>query len=450
MGFQIGYFGFLSTRHLHYVELFVFLFIEKVLPAIEVKVVLGTSHFSISWSSGCTFTPSSASPSRIVEINSNNSKADQFIKWNDQNLDFFSRFLEFNFAAWLGIEMGDVHMDTFVNSLAEKESTPPPLPPPPPPEANGDNPNHVPELPPRGAQATPPEVPPTYSTLSKTEVDRSWSTGTQCGFGFLFFLAQVFLFGSLGLVLFWVFQYRGQIAWQDDISKEFNLHPVLMVGGFVFLLGQAILVYRGCRCCRKIYNKLWHTILHLLVMPAAAIAMVAVFDFHNLSKPAIPDLYSLHSWMGLGTLGLFGLQFIVGFFSFLVLLCCEKATARFRAALLPLHVHFGLATFLLGVATCVTGLTEKAIFSLKESYSQFIPEGIVINVLGLTIIMAGILVTLVVRTRRFQQETVMVINERLWLDKSNDWDIDYALLIANERHRETTLWIIRKGPRAFV
>lgn len=243
--------------------------------------------------------------------------------------------------------------------------------------------------------------------------DESWGAGAKCGFGFLMFLTQVLLFGSLGLVLYWVFQYRGGIGWQDEIDKEFNLHPVLMIGGFVFLLGEAILVYRLCRCCRKIYNKLFHTILHLLVMPAAAIAVVAVFDYHGLSKPAIPDLYSLHSWMGLGTLGLFSLQFVFGFFSYLVLLCCEKSTASFRAALLPIHTHFGLVTFLLGVATCVTGLTEKAIFTLRGKYAERDAEGIVINVLGLVLIAAAICLTLVVRHPRFQRVDVAIANERL-------------------------------------
>ena len=57
-------------------------------------------------------------------------------------------------------------------------------------------------------------------------------------------------------------------------------------------------------------------------------------------------------------------QFIVGFFSFLILLCCEGATAAFRASLVPIHATFGITTFMLAVATCLTGLTEKAIFEL--------------------------------------------------------------------------------------
>lgn len=58
------------------------------------------------------------------------------------------------------------------------------------------------------------------------------------------------------------------------------------------------------------------------------------------------------------------LQFVFGFFSFLILLCCEGATAAFRASMVPIHASFGLTTFMLAIATCLTGLTEKAIFTL--------------------------------------------------------------------------------------
>ncbi len=59
------------------------------------------------------------------------------------------------------------------------------------------------------------------------------------------------------------------------------------------------------------------------------------------------------------------LQFVIGFFSFLVLLCCEGATAACRASLVPTHATFGLITFVMAAATAVTGLTEKALFELK-------------------------------------------------------------------------------------
>lgn len=65
-------------------------------------------------------------------------------------------------------------------------------------------------------------------------------------------------------------------------------------------------------------------------------------------------------------------QYAVGFFSFLLLLICNKGTAGFRASLVPVHAAFGILTFVLGVCACLTGLTEKAIFSLGYVESQFI------------------------------------------------------------------------------
>lgn len=62
-------------------------------------------------------------------------------------------------------------------------------------------------------------------------------------------------------------------------------------------------------------------------------------------------------------------QYAVGFFSFLLLLICNKGTAGFRASLVPVHAAFGILTFVLGVCACLTGLTEKALFSI--GYVEF-------------------------------------------------------------------------------
>lgn len=56
------------------------------------------------------------------------------------------------------------------------------------------------------------------------------------------------------------------------------------------------------------------------------------------------------------------LNFIPG--SFLVCLCCENATSGCRGAMVPIHASIGLATFLLAIATCVSGLTQRAIYIL--------------------------------------------------------------------------------------
>jgi len=200
------------------------------------------------------------------------------------------------------------------------------------------------------------------------------------------FIAQILLNGVVGLVLFWVIQYHSKadkpwpFSWKVDPELEFNLHPFLMIMGFIYFMGQAMLMYRTCRCCRRIWSKLLHTTFHLLAAPCIAIGFVATYDYHNdrvdkkTGNPEpIPHFYSIHSWMGLTTMGLFALQFIVGFFSFLLLLCCESATASFRAALVPIHSTFGITTFVMAVATACTGLTEKAFFELSVANRLWVP-----------------------------------------------------------------------------
>lgn len=222
-----------------------------------------------------------------------------------------------------------------------------------------------------------------FNNRHRKSDDEEMSGGARCCFGFLTFLAQILLHGVVGLVLFWVTAYHSKdkvpFSWRTDPDLEWNLHPVLMILGFIYFMGQAMLMYRTCRCCRRIWSKLLHTIFHLLAAPCIALGFVATWDYHNLrtdndgNPNPIPNFYSLHSWMGLTTMGLFALQFIVGFFSFLLLLCCESATASFRAALVPIHSTFGITTFVMAVATSCTGLIEKAFFTLSIAYYKWVP-----------------------------------------------------------------------------
>lgn len=195
------------------------------------------------------------------------------------------------------------------------------------------------------------------------ELENTWGCGSWLEYIFTVILATILLIGATALTLVWVICYRGGFAWQENPQIQFNLHPVLMVAGFITLSGfckfsihahtyphthtrqtwkldlehrtvviivvfvffsffafpfrhfAAILLYRLCRCLKHIYAKLAHTLFHALAIPCIGLGFLAVYDSHNLANPPIPNFYSLHSWLGLVTMGLFVLQFVFGFFT---------------------------------------------------------------------------------------------------------------------------------------
>lgn len=56
----------------------------------------------------------------------------------------------------------------------------------------------------------------------------------------------------------------------------------------------------------KLPWKLLHAALMLLALILSVVGLCAVFDFHN--AKSIPNLYSLHSWIGLAATALFAIQ----------------------------------------------------------------------------------------------------------------------------------------------
>ncbi|XP_066468325.1 plasma membrane ascorbate-dependent reductase CYBRD1 [Tiliqua scincoides] len=210
---------------------------------------------------------------------------------------------------------------------------------------------------------------------------------------FLVFLGSALLLGFLSVVfaLVWVLRYREGLGWNGG-SEEFNWHPVLVVTGFVFVQGIAIIVYRlpWTWKCSKLLMKYIHAGLHTIALTLAIIALVAVFDFHNAKK--IPNMYSLHSWIGLIAVILYALQLVLGFAVFLL----PFTPVSLRAAVMPLHVYSGLFIFGTVIATAFMGITEKLLFTLKPPaslpYSALPEEAVFVNILGVLILVFGALV----------------------------------------------------------
>ncbi|KAK2893281.1 cytochrome b561 [Channa argus] len=204
--------------------------------------------------------------------------------------------------------------------------------------------------------------------------------------------------GLLAVVLtgVWMGHYRGGFAW-DGSAQEFNLHPLCMVLGLVFLHGDAILVYRVFRNEPKRNVKLLHGIIHLLALIMSIIGFVAVFDFHRAGK--IPDMYTLHSWCGMATLVLFCIQWVMGLMFFLF----PVASSWLRASYLPIHVFCGLVLLVMAIGSCLLGITEKLLFSITSTYSQFASEGVLANILGIVLVCFGVLLGYLITKEEYRR-----------------------------------------------
>lgn len=202
-------------------------------------------------------------------------------------------------------------------------------------------------------------------------------------------IAQITGIMAVVLTGIWMGHFRGGMAWQSDPAHEFNWHPMLMVLGMVYLYGNGILMYRLFRNEKKKKLKLIHAGVMISSFFFSVIALKAVFDSHNLAeKGPVPNLYSLHSWMGMITVLLFTSQWVAGLVTFLF----PGLASHLRAAYLPVHTSFGILIFVMACATCLTGITEKLLWSLKGEYSQRAPEGVMANWIGILIILFGTLI----------------------------------------------------------
>ncbi|KAK5856843.1 hypothetical protein PBY51_008411 [Eleginops maclovinus] len=208
--------------------------------------------------------------------------------------------------------------------------------------------------------------------------------------------AQVLGLASVVLTGVWMGHYRGGFAW-DGSSYQFNVHPLCMVLGLVFLQGDAILVYRVFRNEAKRNVKILHGVIHLLALIVTVVGIVAVFDFHRAAK--IPDMYSLHSWCGMLTVALFCTQWVMGLMFFLF----PVASSWLRASYLPVHVFCGLVLVVMSIGSSLLGITEKLLFSIMSSYSTLPAEGVLANVLGLVLVLFGVILCYLITREEFRR-----------------------------------------------
>ncbi|KAM7506922.1 hypothetical protein LguiA_017375 [Lonicera macranthoides] len=243
-------------------------------------------------------------------------------------------------------------------------------------------------------------------------------------------------------VLTWTIRYRGGLAlFSDNKDLIFNIHPVLMVISLVLLNGEAMLAYKTVPGTKRL-KKLVHLALQFLVFILSIIGAWAALKFHN--DKGIDNFYSLHSWLGLACLFSFNIQVGDSLFPKYFWLLPDKyvnsksmmynlsmhyllwqetkvlwhnalpflggiwaagfttfwypgGSRNSRATLLPWHLFLGVYIYALAVATCTTGILEKATF-LQSNHviSHYSAEAILVNSLGVSIVVLGGFVVLAV------------------------------------------------------
>jgi len=135
-------------------------------------------------------------------------------------------------------------------------------------------------------------------------------------------------------------------------------------------------------------QKMAHMLIHLVGLILGIFGVYAAFKYHDAA--VAPDLTSLHSWLGITAIALFGLQWLFGFVTFWL----PGAHVDTRTAAVPAHVMAGLAIFMLAVCAAQTGLVEKSAAAASTAEMKLI------NVTGIFILLYGVAVASAVALRK--------------------------------------------------
>ncbi|CAL5364368.1 unnamed protein product [Camellia sinensis] len=219
------------------------------------------------------------------------------------------------------------------------------------------------------------------------------------------YVAHVLAIAGAVMVLVWCIHFRGGFAWESsNKSLIFNvdngprggihyaMHPVLMLIGLIIIGGEAIMSYKSLPLKKEV-KKLIHLVLHAIALILGIIGVYAAFKYHN--ESSIANLYSLHSWLGIGIISLYGIQWIYGFIVFFY----PGGTDAIRRESVPWHALFGLFVYVLAVGNAALGFLEKLTFLENSGVAKYGSEAFVVNFSAVITILFGAFVMLTVLSR---------------------------------------------------
>lgn len=204
----------------------------------------------------------------------------------------------------------------------------------------------------------------------------------------LTFVVHVLGIAGIVMVLVWNIHFRGGLAWEaKNKNLIFNIHPVLMLTGLIIIGGEAIVSYKSLPLKKEV-KKLIHLVLHAVALILGIVGIIAAFKNHN--ESGIANMYSLHSWIGIGVIVLYAIQWLYGFVTFFY----PGGSRALRSESLPWHVLFGLFVYILGVANSCLGFLEKLTFLENSGLAKYGSEAFLVNFTAIVAVLYGTFVVL--------------------------------------------------------
>lgn len=150
-------------------------------------------------------------------------------------------------------------------------------------------------------------------------------------------------------------KYLGGLNWGELI---FNWHPVLMVNGLILCSLTALVSYRLFPFPKWI-TKSMHGFLHMCGVISLSVGFSAVYIGNNNKDKNSYGVYysnfcSIHSLLGLTAIMLYGQNFFLGVYHFLM----PFASLESRKWYMSSHVFLGLIAFFVSCFAALTGIME--------------------------------------------------------------------------------------------
>eukprot|EP01128_Nolandella_sp_AFSM9_P004494 TRINITY_DN2022_c0_g2_i1.p1 TRINITY_DN2022_c0_g2~~TRINITY_DN2022_c0_g2_i1.p1 ORF type:complete len:268 (+),score=61.79 TRINITY_DN2022_c0_g2_i1:26-805(+) len=144
----------------------------------------------------------------------------------------------------------------------------------------------------------------------------------------------------------------GESQWQ-----YFNLHPLLMVGGYGFLGTSAVSAFKLLPVSHDA-QKYIHVALHIVAIALTTGSLLVVMTYKEVSKQ--DEFYSPHAWLGIASLAAYDLNALVAFVLFIVgKLACSRASETARRVFVPAHRFFGFIIYASTMGAILTGIAGR-------------------------------------------------------------------------------------------